>query len=218
MRGLRDRVEELGGALIGGDLTRSPGPLLVDVVALGRTEYPLLRSGAHLGDELWVTGRLGGAATAVRGWQSGREPAPAHRALWAEPAPRLTEARWLARHAGARAAIDLSDGLAGDAAHLGGASGLGIELDGFEIPLAEGVGDLETALRGGDDYELLVACPRGGLDPRGVEDFGRTFDLEITRIGRTTRGAGVALRHEPGGIPLLLAGSGYDHFQDEAEP
>jgi thiamine-monophosphate kinase len=72
--GVREIASELGASVIGGDVSGSPGALVVDVVALGRTAWPVLRDGAEPGDHVWVTGRLGAAAAAVRMWEAGREP------------------------------------------------------------------------------------------------------------------------------------------------
>jgi thiamine-monophosphate kinase len=219
MAGVRARIEALGGALLGGDLTRSPGPIFLDIVVVGRASTPLLRSGGRPGDELWVTGHLGGAAAAVESWQAGSPPPAALRRAYADPEPRIAPALWLVGRECARAAIDLSDGLAGDAAHLAAASGLRIELDSASIPLhpqlSGTVGALELALHGGDDYELLFACRRGALSPEGVEEFRRTFDLEITRVGLLTAGSGVFLRPADGGPVRPIDRGGYDHFHDE---
>jgi len=219
MSGIRARIEAFGGALLGGDLTRSPGPIFLDIVAVGRASTPLLRSGGRPGDELWVTGHLGGAAAAVRNWQAGSPPPDALRRAYADPEPRILPALWLVGRECARAAIDLSDGLAGDAAHLAAASGLRVELDAASIPFHPGLagveGALELALHGGDDYELLFACRPGALSPEGVEEFRRTFDLEVTRVGLLTTGKGVVLSPADGGPARPVVRGGYDHFHDE---
>jgi thiamine-monophosphate kinase len=219
MAGARVEVESLGGVLLGGDLARSPGPVFVDVVAVGRARIPLLRSGAREGDELWITGLVGGAAGAVTVWERGEVPTPGLRRAFAAPTPRLEPARWLVREASARAAIDLSDGLAGDAGHLAAASGVRVVLDGEEIPvhpeLPRGREGLELALHGGEDYELLVAVPKGSLTPFRVEEFRGTFDLSLSRVGRVERGEGVLLVPPGEGDPIPLTRGGHDHFRDE---
>jgi thiamine-monophosphate kinase len=118
MDGLEQAARECGAGLAGGDVARSPGPVLIDVTAVGRAKAPVLRSGARAGDELWVTGELGGAAAAARQLAAGERPADALRHAFAHPAARVREARWLATHTRLHAMIDLSDGLAGDAGHL----------------------------------------------------------------------------------------------------
>jgi thiamine-monophosphate kinase len=198
MLGVRRFCAEYGIPLLGGDLTRSPGPLLIDLVSVGRTERPLLRSGAEVGDELWVTGHLGGAAAAVALWEAGRVPSGEVLKAFLSPRPRLEEALFLVE-AGAHAGLDLSDGIAGDAGHIAAASGVAVVLDPSALPihpvlasadLPEGVDSVSLALHGGEDYELLVSAPRGVLGER-VEEFRRRFDLSLTRVGRVARGEGV---------------------------
>lgn len=217
MAGLRGEVEARGGVLLGGDLTRSPGPVVVDVVAVGRSPTPLLRSGARPGDELWVTGRLGGAAAAVAIWEGGGTPPPHLRERFAAPIPRLDEARWLVDEAAARAGIDLSDGLAGDAGHLAAASGVELRLHGDAVPVEAGVpSSLDAwslALHGGEDYELLVAVPPGGISPERVENFRERFDLSLTRVGEVRVGEGVSLVPRGGGAAGALTRGGFDHFR-----
>ncbi|MSR22287.1 MAG: thiamine-phosphate kinase [Gemmatimonadetes bacterium] len=219
MQGVKRLAARSGIPLLGGDLTRSPGPLVVDVVSVGRSLDPLLRSGAGEGDELWVTGTLGGAAAAVALWSAGRPvPAEARRAF-AEPSPRVREAIWL-RRAGATAGIDLSDGIAGDAAHLAAASGVSIVLIAEALPVhpalsgadfPPGVDALGLALHGGEDYELLVAAPKGVLVSR-VEEFSSLFDLPLTRVGRADGGAGVFLASGAQGDARRLLREGFDQF------
>jgi len=218
MAGIRDRVEELGGRLLGGDLTRSPSGLVVDVVAVGRTHRPLLRSGGRPGDELWVTGRLGGASGAVRLWEDGRPvPAPL-RLRYARPEPRLSEAIWLVEHAHARAGLDLSDGLAGDAGHLAAASGVGVVLEASALPLEPHPEvSLEEALHGGDDFELLVALPPGAETDGRADAFRRRFGLLLTRVGSLRDGSGVALLEPGNDEPVPLTRGGWDHFRGREE-
>ncbi|TVR63669.1 MAG: thiamine-phosphate kinase [Gemmatimonadales bacterium] len=214
MAGIRDRVEALGGQLLGGDLTRSPSHLLVDVVAVGRTGRPLLRSGARPGDELWVTGHLGGAATAVRLWGAGRSVPASLRLRYIRPEPRLAEAIWLVEEAGARAGLDLSDGLAGDASHLAAASGVGVVLEASTLPLEPHPEvTLEEALHGGDDFEILVALPPGAAVDGRAEAFHRRFELPLTRVGVVRKGSGVSLLEPGHHSPVPLTRGGWDHFR-----
>ncbi len=208
-RGVIRAAEAVGAGLAGGDITRGP-TLALDVVAVGRCPAPVRRGGARAGDRLWVTGRLGGAARAVRAWRDDSEPAPAARAAFAAPRPRVAEARWLAER-GARALIDLSDGLAGDCAHLAGASGLKAVLDGPAIPLDEGAGaGPEDALHGGEDYELLLAAPPGALED-AASAFQDRFHVRLTPIGVVRAGTGVYLR-DADGRERPLARGGFDHL------
>jgi thiamine-monophosphate kinase len=211
-RGCRTAAETLGLDLLGGDLAGGAQALTVDVTAIGRARDPLLRAGARPGDELWVTGRLGGAAAAVAAWLAGREPEAAWRERFWRPVPRLAPARWLAER-GASAAIDLSDGLAADAGHLAAASGVGIELDLGDVPAAEGV-ELLRALTGGEDYELLVAAAPDILADEAA-GFRARFDLDLTRVGRAVVGAGVRVYRDDEEVEV--GRPGFDHFEGEGD-
>lgn len=180
--GIADAARAAGAPIAGGDLTGAR-ELCVALTVLGHCAAPLRRDGARDGDTLYVTGRLGGPGAAVRAWLQGVEPDAALRERFAHPVPRLAEARWLVRH-GARAAIDLSDGLLGDAAHLAAASGARLVLDLDALPVLPGLEPAEAA-RSGEEYELLVAAAPG-LDTAAFE---REFHLPLTPIGRVERGA-----------------------------
>lgn len=208
-RGVREAAASVGASIVGGDLVRSTGPLTLDVVALGRSDHPVLRAGGRVGDELWVTGRLGGAGAAVAAWERGDAPRSDHRRAFAHPVPRVAEARWLAATGTVRAMIDLSDGLAGDAGHLAAASGCAALLDAAGIPAAEGVDTLALALSAGEDYELCFAAEPGAVAALRAE-FERRFDLPLSRVGRLVAGEGVRLDSGTG-APAPLAG-GYSHF------
>lgn len=215
--GLGRCLEAHGGELLGGDLSRSPGPVVLDVVGLGAAERPVERSGARQGDELWVTGELGASSVAVGSWSRNLEPEPAARRAYRRPRPRIEEARWLAARADVRAMIDLSDGLAGDASHLAAASGLRAQILKERVPLAgilEEWSDREAALGhavgGGEDFELLMAVAPGAIEEL-ADRFRRTFDVGLTRVGRLEAGEGVGWLGADGsasGPP----GRGFDHF------
>jgi thiamine-monophosphate kinase len=221
MDGARAAASGSGAALLGGDLTRTPGPLVVDVVVVGNVVRPVLRQGARPGDSLWVTGELGAAAAAVRAWQAGREPEPAARLAFALPAPRVAEAAWLAGRGAVDALIDISDGLAGDAGHIAAASGVRIVLDAGSIPIhptvsaiaADRDDALRLALSGGDDYELCLAAPAGAVE-RVRELFTETFSIPLTCVGTVHEGTGVLIRQADGSVVALDFG-GYDHFRGE---
>ena len=213
--GIGDAASAAGGAVLGGDL--SAGPVWsVAVTVIGRAECPVTRAGAGPGDGIWVTGALGGARAALESWRRGESPAADARSAFAHPQPRLAAGRWLSEH-GARAMLDVSDGLAADAGHLAAASGVRIELTLETIPVAAAaiaearrldVPVQQFAAEGGEDYELLVALP-GGFDPAGVREFETACGVALTRIGTAHRGSGV--RAKLAGRPLTLRG--YDHFR-----
>src|SRR5690606_11318858 len=96
MRGRVAATSEWGGLLLGGDLTSSPGPVILDVVGVGEAAEPVLRRGASVGHEVWVTGTLGGAALAVDNLLRGSEPPAAALERYARPRARTREAQWLA--------------------------------------------------------------------------------------------------------------------------
>lgn len=204
-------------SLLGGDLSASPGPVLLDVVAIGSAARPIGRSGARPGDELWVTGTLGGAGVATAGWERGLEPDPRARAAFERPHPRLSEATALAERAVIHAIIDLSDGLASDAAHLAAASGVRLEIELAALPLHDILleyADRETAVRlaigGGEDYELLIAAPPG---LRSVAaGLGGELGCGLSRVGRVVPGEHVAWLEESG-REVRIEVPGWNHFR-----
>ncbi len=215
MHGVGAAAARAGARVLGGDLSTAP-QLVVDIVVLGRAARPVRRTGAEPGDGLWVTGTLGGARAALEAWRAGRVPGMDARIRFAHPEPRLAAGRWLARH-GAKAMIDLSDGLAGDARHLAAASDVFIEIDLALVPLAPDVPEAAAAVgesaeafaaRGGEDYELLVALPPefGGDAARRLR---RSTGVTLCRIGTVSAGEGIRLAR--GGIEVDL--QGFDHFR-----
>lgn len=213
--GVGEALQDVDGRLLGGDLVRTTAGVALDVVAVGSAARPVGRDGARPEDELWVTGELGGPASAVRDWTRGYEPDPRSRRAFARPTPRLREARWLAERVELRAMIDLSDGMGADAAQLAAASGCGVELDVEALPLAPALAELRNpelayryALTGGEDYELLLAVPPDALEPGLRQEFGRAFGIPLTRVGRAVGGEGVFVQ----GDGVDPEGLGYDHF------
>lgn len=220
LAGVRDAAEAVDAAVLGGDVSASPDPLFLDVVVLGRTDAPVLRSGARPGDEVWVTGTLGASAAAVLLWVRGDEPEAALRRAFAHPVPRVEAARALAHSGALHALVDLSDGLAGDAGHLAAAGGVRVVLETSRIPVAAAaraaLGDeasLETALRGGEDYELCFAAAADSVD---AEALRSRLGVPLTRVGRVEEGEGVWLQG-PDGSTRPAGGGGFDHFGG-AEP
>jgi len=201
--GIGDAVGLCGTHVVGGDLSGGT-ELALTVTVLGAAKQPLQRGGAHPGDHLYLTGALGGPLAAMRAWFAGQEPPADARERFAHPEPRLAEARWLRDH-GAHAAIDISDGLLGDAAHLAHASALRVvlELDGLRT-----VGGVthQDAAHSGEEYELLVAAP-AHLD---VSAFERAFQLPLTPVGRMERGPAEVLATLHG--KRVAATGGFSHF------
>ena len=205
MAGVGAAAQRVGAAVLGGDLVRSER-YIVDVCVLGWTTRPVRRDGARPGDGLWMTGALGGARAALRSLARGRRPPPALFRRFARPEPRIVAGRRLA-DLGARAMIDISDGLAADAAHLAAASGVRVEIALEQVPCFRGV-DRHSAATSGEEFELLAALPPRFREP-DARAFRRTTGLPLTRIGRCARGSGV--RVTDSGRPIAPP-AGYDHF------
>lgn len=202
MAGAGEAAETAGAPIVGGNLARGSS-LTITTTVLGSAQSPVLRAGARPGDALWLTGRLGGPTLAMRALQSGAEPDAAARVRFARPAARIGEGRWLAAQ-GASAAIDVSDGLAADAAQLAAASVVRVVLD-LERILRVGNASARDAAASGEEYELLVAAP-GTLD---ASAFVERFRLPLTQIGRVEQGAGIELLEN--GVRVAPLG-GHDHF------
>jgi thiamine-monophosphate kinase len=221
MEGVRRAADHVGAALLGGDVTRSPGPLAIDVTAVGEAPHPVLRSGASAGDEVWVTGELGAAGLYVAQMLAGDEPDAAARRRFAAPEPRVHEARWLAESGLATAMIDLSDGLAGDAAHISAASGVAVLLAPELIPVHPAVrrhaaspeDALRMALSGGEDYELCFTAPNGEVEAY-VREFQEAFGVRLSCVGRVAGGDGVWWSDAEGNRRALGL-HGYRHFEEE---
>jgi thiamine-monophosphate kinase len=229
--GVRAAAEAVGARVIGGDLSRSPGPLFIDVVVLGRSERPVSRAGARAGDELWVSGTLGAGAAALTVWEDGGVPPEPLRRRFVRPEPRVALALALAEAGIPVAMMDVSDGLAGDAGHLAAASGVGIVLEASALPVdPDGLAllgsdaALGAALHGGEDFELLFAARPGTVGEARAREGCE--GVRLTRIGRvieatspdgTPRGpdAGpMVLLQDPSGALRALDRGGYDHWSD----
>ncbi len=173
--GLVERGREQGCPLVGGDVCRTDGPLGLVVTVLGRRGTPraggfVARSGAQVGDALVVTGRLGAAA---RAFDEATRSLP-------EPPDRLWAGVALGR--AATAMVDISDGIARDAANLARASNVAIDVWLDQLPLAEGV-DARRAAGFGDDYELLATIPPAALDAAEAALRAADPELRLTQVG-----------------------------------
>jgi thiamine-monophosphate kinase len=206
--------------LAGGDLAESP-LAVADIVLVGavKRRQALLRSGARIGDQIYVTGALGGAEAGLTQLSTlAAEAQPGKRlripkrleALLAPhlyPQPRLAQGLWLVKRRVATAAIDLSDGLSTDLAHLCDESHVAAVIDAVALPVAPGA-DLNQALHGGEDYELLFTAPPTAHLPRAIAG------VPVTRIGRIVRRRAdqpqVTLLASDGSRPLEHRG--WQHF------
>jgi len=201
--GIGDAVRAAGTVVIGGNLARGE-QLVLTTTVVGSAFSPLARTGARPGDLLYLTGALGGPRAALRALESGTEPAANLRARLARPVARIAEARWLVAR-GAIAAIDISDGLAGDARHLAAASDVALEIHVERVPIDDGASE-QDALGGGEEYELLVVA-RAPFPDAG---FSERFGIPLTLVGRVVEGATSVLFTRAG--KRVAAPTGYDHF------
>jgi thiamine-monophosphate kinase len=169
--------------LVGGDTTSGP-TLVVSVAVTGHAPATgaVLRSGARAGDNVFVTGALGGAKAALDQRRAGRDPAPELVARMVRPAPRLMEGA-AAAAAGATAMIDISDGFGADLGHVLDQSGVGVRIVGACIPCHPGA-SLDDALFGGDDYELCFTAPDTDRVTRAFADAGLAAPTAVGSIGR----------------------------------
>ena len=209
-------------ALAGGNITRSPGPLIVDVTVSGfaRRRHLLTRAGGRAGDDLYVTGEIGTATAGLLAWQAGVTDIPGIDACVARhrrPAPRVRVGMLLGRNRAATACMDLSDGLADAVRQIAEASGTGAHIDAAAVPInsatrgwfgRSGQDPVMAAIAGGDDYELLFSAPRRARG-RLATVMRQAQGVPIARIGALTaaRDLGISLegREEP--LP-----AGFVHF------
>jgi len=192
--GMERCARRFGVAIVGGDTVQAP-QLVIDVAIVGSVHPTRLvrRSGARVGDWLFVTGRLGGS------YRSGRH---------ARFLPRLREAQALVRRVRVHAMMDLSDGLASDLWQMSRASGVTLRVQAARIPRAPSARTLRHALMDGEDFELLFAVSPEAAQ-RLPARLGRT---PVTHIGAAVaRGVGVELEHPHGRIEPLVP-TGFRHF------
>jgi thiamine-monophosphate kinase len=194
-------------AIVGGETTTNPERLLISVALLGWVPRgkSVLRSGAEVGDAIFVTGELGGSLAGKH----------------LEFEPRLAEARWLAQHFSIHAMVDISDGLAGDLPHILKASRVGAELLSSSIPVSREARRaakaassakpaLLAALTDGEDFELLFTVATRDAVPV-LDAWKRQFpEVRLTCLGKIKAGEGITIRDHEGVRPLTA--HGYVHF------
>jgi thiamine-monophosphate kinase len=213
--------------VVGGNLTKSPGPLMLDVTAMGTVKRrgALTRYGAHVRDELYVTGTIGGAAAGLHCLRedpsatAGPMAACVRRYLY--PEPRVRTGMLAGRSRSASACMDLSDGLADAIRQVAEASGVGVRIDADTLPIepgarewfaAHGTNPVTAAMSGGDDYELLLTVP-----PKRRRSFlaaARAGGVAVTRVGVCTEER--ALQLQGGAVDSSSAVTfpqGFSHFR-----
>jgi thiamine-monophosphate kinase len=223
--GLGEDVKHFDCPLLGGDTDHTPGPLSVSIAAFGAAPQGKMvrRSTAKAGDSIVVTGTIGDAAlglllrrdgTLARRWRLADAMSGELRRRYVLPEPRNAVAEAVLHHASA--AMDVSDGLVGDLAKLCRASGVAAEVDVARVPLSDATrvavaaepALLETALTGGDDYEIVLT-----LAPERFSAFREaagTAGIAATEIGRAMAGQGARFLH--GGKAMTFARASYSHF------
>ncbi len=213
-----DAARHAGAALVGGNLTRTSGPLVVDVTATGhvRPRRVLRRDAARPGDELWLTGSIGAAAAGVAMLRAEQPVDEVCVARYKVPTPRLHDAWAMARDRAARAAVDLSDGLADAVRQLTAASGAGARIDAACLPIepgarrwfdAHGHDPVAAAIGASDDYEMLFAVAPGAKGRMRAARAGSA--TPFTCIGTLTKRTGCVLTRDGVDTPLP---TGFEHF------
>ena len=215
-RGFFTLAERLEVDLVGGDTTRGPLNVCVQIMGEVETGLALRRDAARIGDDVWVSGQLGDAALAVAHLQS-RFQLPATiaarcRLRLDRPEPRVALGRALIGCA--HAAIDISDGLLADLGHVCKRSGVGAVVDFDALPCAPDIRPLRdqeevarALLAGGDDYELCFTAP--GDRREKIALLAAREGVALTRVGSIVEGAGVTVR----GRTLTGKETGFDHFR-----
>jgi thiamine-monophosphate kinase len=210
--GFLSLAQEHGVPLAGGDMAESP-LVVADVVLLGSvpTGRALLRSGAQAGDTVYVTGALGGAAAELRALAERpaafrKKDSATHPHLY--PQPRIAVGRRLIQAHLATAAIDLSDGLSTDLAHICEESGLSAVIDAQAVPVYPGA-TLSDALNGGEDYELLFTAAAKTAMPAKLRGVAVHAIGRMANLGREPR---VAIRTGDGKTAPLEP-QGWEHFR-----
>ncbi|HEY1362123.1 MAG TPA: thiamine-phosphate kinase [Xanthobacteraceae bacterium] len=226
-RGLGEDAELFGCPLLGGDTDSTPGPVTISIAAFGSVPHGkmLRRVGARPGDCVVVTGTIGDAALGVmlRGdrsnaarWELTPDQQRALEARYLLPQPRIAIAELL--RAQASAAMDVSDGLAGDLAKLCRASGVVAEIEVARVPLSAAARAalgrdpklMRAILTGGDDYEVLATMPAGKVE--AFRQQAAAAGVTITAIGTVVAGQGDARFIAVDGSPLALDHLSYSHF------
>jgi thiamine-monophosphate kinase len=236
--GFLERSAETGVQIVGGNVTRTDGAIVIDLTVFGHGDKLLRRDGAKPGDQLVVTGSLGAAAAGVQLLSQGARLTDdgelSSTGMWTEssapsvlrclraqldPAPPLTFARALAENDIAHAVMDISDGLTGDCHQICVESGVGAWIDPINLPVdkaaaslerARGGDALDLALHGGEDYELLIAVPPDRLD--ALKDLAVVWDIPLTVIGVCVEGA-PDIKLRSGGIRMPCPVLSHDHFR-----
>ncbi|MFQ6058852.1 MAG: thiamine-phosphate kinase [Anaerolineae bacterium] len=227
--GLRAEAERAGMAIVGGNMSRSPQGLVVDIFLLGEVApgHLMLRSGARPGDAVLVTGTLGDAAAGLALLlDDALQPDEAHtarvEAAFLTPTPRLAEGQAIARTGLATAMIDLSDGLASDVGHICQRSQVGVRIWAQRLPISPATrvvaalarrDPLDWALAGGEDYELLFTAPPEAVEPLTAAVVEAT-GTPVTTVGEIVPPSEGRVLVQADGRTTALEAVGWDHFRE----
>jgi thiamine-monophosphate kinase len=226
-RGLGEDAGAYKCPLLGGDTDSTPGPISISVTAFGTLPHATMvrRSTATAGDRVFVTGTIGDAALGLKvrqdatiadAWKLDDAMRDHLVARYRVPQPRMAVAELVRTNAAA--AMDVSDGLAGDLAKLCGASGISAEIDVARVPLSPAAAKalaadpalIDSILTGGEDYEIL-----GAMAPDCIDEFRAAagkHGVTVTDIGRMVEGDAPPHLLDRAGRPLAFARPGYSHF------
>ena len=226
-RGLGEDADFFECPLLGGDTDRTPGPISISIAAFGAVPHGAMvrRAGAKPGDRVVVTGTIGDAALGLlmrrdlatsERWKLDRRQQDHLKARYLLPEPRTMIAETLRTHA--TAAMDVSDGLAGDLAKLCRASGVAAEIDVESVPLSDAARAayakepalIDTILTGGDDYEVLATLPAAKVE--AFRQATSAAGVLVTEIGRVIVGEGEAQFLDRKGKVLAFARPSFSHF------
>lgn len=221
MRGFRALADRFGVELVGGDTTRGPRNLCVTVIGEVPAGTAITRAGARVGDDVYVSGALGDAALALavleRRTQLDDAAFAQARDRLEQPAPRVALGQQL--RSVATAALDVSDGLVGDLAHILTCSNVGATVELAAVPCAAALAAklrgaerplaLACLLAGGDDYELCFCAPPAAR--AAVAQAAAAALVQVARIGTITAGRALVVVDERG-VPLSVLPAAFDHF------
>jgi len=220
--GLRGDAVLFGCPLFGGDTDRTPGPITISIAMIGSVPEGTMvrRAGARVGDRVFVSGTIGDAALGVmvrngKDWKLSESQRRHLVSRYLLPQPRNALAEAVRAHASA--AMDISDGLVGDFSKLCRASGVAADIDAARVPISEAAkaviaadsGALETALTGGDDYEIVCTVPAAKAN--SFDAAAKATSVAVTQIGEVKAGEGVRFLAADGHAFVFKRAS-FSHF------
>ncbi|MFN3406979.1 MAG: thiamine-phosphate kinase [Caldimicrobium sp.] len=211
MKGLTTHLKKYKAFLVGGDTVKSPF-FFFNLTLIGETEVPILRSGAKVGDYIFVSKPLGGSSAFLRKIGNQEKISPSLQRAYLRPKPEIPLGRAL--QGIAHAAIDISDGLLLDLYRICQASGVSAEIDETLIPIAKGA-TLYDALYGGEDYALLFTVPEYNLAK--LQQISKNLKRSVYLIGRTKKGKNKLYLKRQEGLVEEIAPLGYDHFTSQPQ-